>query len=152
MNTVLLIDDILSGGSYASDNLVRQQEANETELIHGDVLKMLEQEYIRYLSDGKIAALPTAETQHTAVKHRQSELFALDSGQTMTEHLLGKGRMIDKLLTLPELVQDVDDFFSEPPQQSLLFRLSPLEITVNQPESSPGIIPDKFFLFPGDKQ
>lgn len=151
MKAVLLIDDILPGGSYAGDNYNPRPAADESSPASGDVLKILEQEYIRYLSEGEIAVLPTRQTQQMTL-HKQSELLSLDTGKTMTEHLLGKGRLIDKLFALTELVSDEDDLLFEPPQRPLLFRLSPLELTVNNSRPCLRTLPDKIFLFPGDEQ
>ena len=152
MKGVLLIDDILPTGSYVGENLTRPPLAGEALPVDVDVLKMLEQEYIRYLSEGEIAGIPTRESQPVAVIHRQSELQPLDVGQTITEHLLGHGRMIDKLFALPELVQEADDLLFEPSQQPLLFRLSPLDLTINNTRPCLRTLTDKLFLFPGDEQ
>ncbi len=128
MNTVLLIDDILPAGDYATSETINPPTDSVSEAPE-DVLKMLERQYMRYLLAGDTREMSGSYATSTTRQYIKSDEQPAGESKTLTEYLLGEGRMIDKLLAQPEPLADTEALLSEPPTQELLHRLSPLELS-----------------------
>lgn len=123
----MFIEDILPRGDYATEQLC-SDPTGDVAGEEDDLLKKLGREYMRYLLLQQQGS--AGENKKTmVVKRDQSGGFLpADSGRTVTEYLLGQGRLIERFLDEHTGDLMAEDELFHPPAKELLLLLSPVPL------------------------
>lgn len=136
LNNPMPIETILPAGDYATDHRCGFSQLSEAQQNERDLLKVLTNEYMRYLFDPD-AERGNTETRHQKRSEKPAEIAVLctEKTTTVTDYLLGDRLTIDLILNeLPVDEWNEKVFFAEG-HRDLIRELSPLSTPLKNSDS-----------------
>lgn len=128
LNNPMPIESILPAGDYATDQRCGYSQLSHEEQKERDLLKVLSNEYMRYLFDPETARTSGESSGKEKInKPHNIEALCTDSTKTVTDYILGDQQAIDIILSeLPVDEWNHKVFFGDG-RIDLMQILSPLE-------------------------